>query len=362
MPLSEQDRRRRRRRQNRRGMLLLGVVILIFAAIIALVIWLASLTIGALSEKNPAPEGTVPAPTTTYPALDSAQVAPLMHMGSVLLYDVTHDRVLYEQNADIGIYPASTTKLMTALAACRYGNPNATYTIGSEQALVEWDASRAYLEEGNAYPLAGLLDGLLLPSGADAAYCLAANVARYHENNSNMTDEQAVETFVGYMNAIAAELGCVNTHFVTPDGYHDAAHYTTPRDMLKIARAALKVDAIAQTVRRSESDYGDWSNGNLLVCPDEPYYYADAIGLKTGYTDEAGFCLAAAAERNGVRLIAVMFQSTSTEYRFIDSQALFEQGFALAENPPTTATPRLFNYFDLATAATTAPEANSPAA
>ncbi len=362
MPLSEQDRRRRRRRQNRRGMLLLGVVFLIFAAIIALVIWLAVLAVGALSEKNPAPEGTIPAPTTTYPALDSAQVAPLMHMGSVLLYDVTHDRVLYEQNADIGIYPASTTKLMTALAACGYGNMHASYVIGSEQALVDWDASRAYLEEGKTYSMAAMLDALLLPSGADAAYCLAVNVARHYEKNPNLEDAAAVEAFVGYMNAMAVELGCVNTHFVTPDGYHDDAHYTTPRDMLKIARAALDVDVIAQIVRRSESDYGDWTNGNLLVCPDEPYYYADAIGLKTGYTDEAGFCLAAAAERNGVRLIAVMFKSTSTEYRFIDAQLLFEQGFALAENPPTTATPRLFNYFDLATASTTAPSADSPAA
>ena len=356
MPLSTEERLRRRRRAKRRKRLVLTGLLLVFLCVVALVVWLVVLAVGALGTKNPAPETSIPAPTAAYPTCDPTEVAGQVHMNSILLYDATHHAVLYEQNADAPAYPASTTKLLTALTACRYGNPNATYTISSEQALVEWDASRAYLEEGKAYPLAGLLDGLLLPSGADAAYCLAANVARYHENNPNLTDGQAVEIFVGYMNTLAAELGCTGTHFVTPDGYHDPYHVTTARDMLKIAEAALACEPVAATVKKAESEYGDWENGNLLVCPDEPYYYEYATGLKTGYTDEAGFCLAASAERNGVKLIAIMFQSISTEYRFLDAQNLFERGFALAEHPPTTTVPRLFKYFDTAATAVPAEE------
>ena len=360
MPLTTEERLARRRRAKRRKRLVLTGLLLVFLCIVALVVWLVTLAIGALGNHNPAPDTPVPSATTAYPTCDATEVAAGVHMNSILLYDATHKAVLYEQNADALAYPASTTKLMAALAACRYGDPNASYVIGSEQNLVEWDASRAYLEEGKAYPLAGLLDGLLLPSGADAAYCLAANVARYHENNPNLSDADAVAAFVQYMNDIATELGCTGTHFVTPDGYHDPYHFTTARDMLKIAEAALACEPIAATVKKAESEYGDWENGNLLVCPDEPYYYEYATGLKTGYTDEAGFCLAASAERNGVRLIAIMFQSTSTEFRFLDAQNLFERGFALAEHPPTTTVPRLFKYFDAATANVTEPTASQP--
>ena len=361
MPLNSRERALRRKRAKRRKRLVLTGLFVIVLAIIALIVWLAVLAVDALGTRNPAPDTPIPEPTAAYPTCDPSEVSEQLHMNSVLLYDATHQKVLFEQNADQMAYPASTTKLMAALVSCRYGDQNGAYVIGSEQNLVEWDASRAYLEEGKPYPLAGMLDALLLPSGADAAYCLAVNVARYHEQNPDLSDAQALELFIGYMNATAAELGCTGTHFVTPDGYHDPYHFTTARDMLKIVQAALSCEPIAATVKKEQSEYGDWHNSNLLVRSDDPYYYEYAIGLKTGYTDEAGFCLAAAAERNGVKLIAVLFQSTSTEFRFLDAQNLFERGFALAEHPPTTTTPRLFKYFD--TAATTVPAAeNDPAA
>lgn len=361
MPLTAEERAYRRKRQRRRGRIILGTLFLIFVAIVALIAWLISLTVHALAPSFPVPDGvSMPAPTTTYPSLNAEEVTGRVSMDRIVLFDVTHNTVLFEQNADVRSFPASTTKLLTAIVACQYGDPNATYTIGSEQEFVVWDASRAYLLEDTPYTLAGMLDGLLLPSGADAAYCLAVNVARYHEKNPKLTDEEAVATFVGYMNDTAAKLGCTNSHFVTPDGYHDDNHYSTANDMLKISQKALKIPEIRTSVSTADSPYGDWSNGNTLICPDSGFYYEYATGLKTGTTPEAGFCLAASAEKNGVQLIAVLFLSDNPDARFLDAKTLFEQGFALADNPPTTATPRLFNYFT--TAAPTLPTAALPAA
>ncbi len=363
MPLSSKERERRRKKRRRRGYLILAALFLAFALIVGIIVWVICISVDALSTPSyPAPnrKKPLPVPTTTYPTLNAEEMTKQVSMNNIILYDATHDTVLYEQNADEKSFPASTTKLLTAIVACQYGNPSATYTIGSEQALVEWDASRAYLLEDTSYTLSGMLDGLLLPSGADAAYCLAANVARYHESNPDLTDEEAIATFVGYMNDYAATLGCTNFNFVTPDGYHDDAHYCSARDMLKIAQNALLFPEIRRSVSSPDSDYGDWTNGNALVVPESGFYYEFATGLKTGYTDEAGFCLAACAERNGVQLIAVLYMNESPDTRFIDSRTLFEQGFALAENIPTTAPPELFNY--LTTAAPTTPTTASPAA
>lgn len=360
MPLTAEERAYRRKKRRRRGRLILGALFLVFGLIVAGIVWLVCLTVGALTPSYPAPDTPIPTPTTTYPSLNAEAVSGMVFMNNIILYDATHDTVLFEQNADQQAYPASTTKLLTAIVASQYGDPAATYTIGSEQALVVWDASRAYLEEGKAYPLPAMLDALLLPSGADSAYCLAVNVARYHEKNPSLDDEKAVEAFVGYMNTEAQKLGCTGSHFVTPDGYHDENHYCTARDMLKISKKAMEFPEIYTSASSAKSSFGDWENGNALIIPDSGFYYEYATGLKTGTTPEAGFCLAASAERNGVRLIAVLFLSDNPDTRFLDAKTLFEQGFDLAEHPPTTATPRLFNY--LTTAAPTKPTTASPVA
>lgn len=330
--LTEKEKRRRKYRRRRRIVLLVGVLLL--AGVVALLVWLISL-IGSLFG-GPAPETSEPSDTvtttTTYPTIPDAEVAGQVHMNHILLYDETHDAILYQSGADARAYPASLTKILTAAVAVRYCPADATFVLDTEQYLVEYDASTAYLQPDTAYSLPALLDALLLPSGADAAYCLAANTARIRTGNPDLSDREAVETFIGYMNDLAAELGCTDSHFVTPDGYHDDGHYTTAADMLKIARYAYSLDLIRQCVGQSHSDYGDWYNSNYLVRSDNPnYYYPYATGFKTGYTDEAGFCLAATAEKNGVRLFVILLDSDSTEYRFLDAASLFERGFELAE-------------------------------
>lgn len=349
---TEKEIRRRRIRRRRRIVLLVGVLIL--AALVALLVWLISLIFGLVRGSAPAVSDP-PAPTTTtttYPTLPAAEVAGGLHMNSVLLYDETHDTVLYQANADVRAYPASLTKILTAAVAVRYCPADTLFYIDTEQFLVEWDASTAYLQPETAYSLPAMLDALLLPSGADAAYCLAANTARIRSGNPALSDGEAVETFIGYMNDLAAELGCAHSHFVTPDGYHDDDHYSTAEDMLKIARYAYSFAPIRQSIARIHSDYGDWYNSNYLIRSDDPnYYYPYATGIKTGYTDEAGFCLAAAAEKDGVRLFAILLGSDSTEYRFLDAAALFERGFDLAYQQTTTTFSDYLQFFTTQTAA-----------
>ncbi|MBR3290163.1 MAG: D-alanyl-D-alanine carboxypeptidase [Clostridia bacterium] len=345
--LTEKEKRRRRYRRRRRIVMLVGVLIL--AALVALLVWLISLVGGLIRGNAPAAPAEQPAPvttTTTYPTLPAAEVASQLHMNSVLLYDETHDTVLYQANADTPAYPASLTKMLTAAVAARYCPADTVFYLDTEQALVEWDASTAYLQPDTPYSLPAMLDALLLPSGADAAYCLAANTARIHSGNADLSDTEAVETFIGYMNHIADELGCTHSHFVTPDGYHRDDHYSTAADMLKIARYAYSFDLIRQSVSRVHSDYGDWYNSNYLIRSDDPnYYYPYATGFKTGYTDEAGFCLAATAEKDGVRLFAILLGSDSTEYRFLDAAALFERGFDLAYQQTTTTFSDYLQFF-----------------
>ncbi|MBP5303984.1 MAG: D-alanyl-D-alanine carboxypeptidase [Clostridia bacterium] len=348
-PLTERELRRRRHRRRKR--IVLSIFFLLLVLIVILIVSLTQLTVGLVQDciwyqPKETPTGTT---TTTYPTLDYASVDSVLNMYSAILYDATHDKILFEKNPNDVVYPASLTKMLTAIVACEFCPDNTTFTIGDEQELVAWDASTAYLQPDTPYTKEEVLQALLLPSGADAAYCIAANVAKVHENNMQMDSQQAIDTFIGYMNSYAVEIGCTNSHFVTPDGYHDPDHHTTASDMLIIARKAVSYPLIKKIVATHQ--VGEWINGNLLLDPEDAGYYPYANGIKTGYTDEAGFNLAASATRNGVELYAILIGSTSPEYRFFNASTLFEMGFNLAENPPTTTT-AFHDYFDYFTVST----------
>lgn len=339
---SQRSKSRRARRRKRR---ITGFILfLVFAIIVVLLVWLIKSTVGFISAKiDDSNYEPVPTVTTTYPTLKADAVDPSVTVGHVVLYDATHDKVLYARTPDEVCYPASLTKILTAYVACQYCTEKNTFTIGTEQEMVVWDASRAYLEEGKAYTLKEVLQGLLLPSGADAAYLLATNVPRIHENNPNLSDKDALDIFVQYMNTTAKSLGCTNSNFITPDGYHDMYHYTTASDMLCITKAAMEKPLIKEIVCSSSA--GQWENTNALLQSNDPNYYPYAIGIKTGFTDEAGYNLAACAERNGVTLYTILIGGPGPDDRFTNSKNLFELGFDLAENPPTTTT-TFHDYFD----------------
>ncbi|MBR5155771.1 MAG: D-alanyl-D-alanine carboxypeptidase [Clostridia bacterium] len=251
---------------------------------------------------------------------------------AAILIDAQTGNVLFEKNAGKKMYPASTTKIMTALVALdavkneeiSLAQP-LTLSDGAYKTL-DPDGSSIALKVGEAMTLEGLLQGLLIASGNDAAMTIAEGIAG--------TSEQ----FVARMNEKAAALGLKDTHFVNPHGLHHAEHFTTARDMAKLAQEAMKNDIFRQIVECAHiylpatnmSDQRYFINTNNLVSRMRyPYYfYEKATGIKTGSTDQAGYCLVSSAEDRGKSVIAVVFNAEDISVSHNESKAVLEHGLA----------------------------------
>lgn len=227
---------------------------------------------------------------------------------SAALMDADSGRILYAQNADARMLIASTTKIMTALVAIEEGDLSRTVRVSREAAYTE--GSSMYLAEGEQVTLETLLYGLLLCSGNDAAVAIAQGV-------SGSTDG-----FVRLMNEKARELGMEDTSFANPNGLDDEKHYSTARDMAKLACAAVRNETLLRIASTRSITIGGrtMTNHNKLLS-----YMPGCIGLKTGYTRAAGRTLVSCAERNGQRLVAVTLQDGND---WADHQALYEYGFS----------------------------------
>ena len=223
-----------------------------------------------------------------------------------VLYCADDDEYLYAHNMDRKISIASTTKLLTAALAVKYLDPNTMITVGGEIAFIKPESTVAQLWTGQRLTAEQLLYGLILPSGNDAAYVVAVNVARAANPGKTLTDEQAVSTFVGMMNSYAAQIGMTSSHFANPEGWDDEMHYSTLSDMLKLTRHALGIPLIAsvvsthyKTVQCASGDTVSWMNTNELLDPNNANYVPEAIGVKTGTTEDAGCCVIAAVKHGG---------------------------------------------------------------
>lgn len=233
---------------------------------------------------------------------------PSVSASAAVLMDRESGRVLYEKSAHERRSIASITKLMTALVAVEL-HPDLSSTVTVEREWTGAEGSSMYLKPGEEVSLEGLLYGLLLSSGNDAALAIAGYCAG------------DVESFVAEMNKAAARLGMNDTHFANPNGLDDPDHYSTAYDMALLARAVLdreELRTIAST--RSISIAGrSLTNHNKLL-----WRYEGCTGLKTGYTDEAGRTLVSSALREGQELIAVTLNAPSD---WADHAALFDYGF-----------------------------------
>ena len=282
------------------------------------------------------------APETTAPAAEEAVEYPIdMQISSkyAVVYDVTTNTVLYAKNAEEKCYPASTTKLLTAALALAYADDAFVFTAGDELDFVNPGSSLAYLNKGSQLSTEMMIDALMLPSGNDAAYVTAANIGRVIADNPNMSDEGAVKEFVTMMNRKAKRIGAQNTHFANPDGFHDDNHYTTAMDMLKIALYAKDCDMIAESVQKVEltqtflsGEVIYWKNSNVMINPYSQFYYCYSKGMKTGMTDEAGYCVVELAERYDHQIIAVVLGGENAASRWNDTIALLDKAFVIARD------------------------------
>lgn len=227
--------------------------------------------------------------------------------------------VLYDHNAHRRTAPASTTKMMTAIVAVR--NADLSMEVLIDESDIVGEASMG-LWAGEVVTLRGLLYGLLLPSGNDAAHAIARTIGT---RTGRETPEEAVRNFVDMMNETAREFQLRNTHFQNPHGLDEWGHYSTPFDLAIILRAALNYPIIKQimTTRSIHVDGHDLWNGNRLVSMRD-----DMLGGKTGYTEDAMFCLAAAAFRDGRFVIAVVTRDYGDTW-FWDVSNLLDYGLEL---------------------------------
>ena len=210
-------------------------------------------------------------------------------------------------------------------------NLDTTFTVGNEINLAEEGSSLAYLVQGEEISLKDLLYGLMLPSGNDAAYTIAVNVARILTGNPILTDNEAVTYFVNLMNEKAQEIGIVNSHIEVPDGNHNKNHYVTAQDMMRLLIYAQRVDILKQVA--STQSYSTtaltgqehtWINTNKLLDQNSYYYYEGVNGFKTGFHDDAGNCLIVTANINSREVFLIIMKSETDDTRYQDATTLLD--------------------------------------
>lgn len=271
-------------------------------------------------------------PPTQPPQVDIATQWGL-YSKKFFVYDCAAETFLMTYGESQRLYPASITKLFSAYVALKYVDPETVITAGNELDLVAADSSKAQIQKGHRLKASMLIEGMMLPSGNDAAYILAVAAARAYTENPDLPAAAAIATFAQMMNETAADVGLTGSHFVNPDGYHADDHYTSFTDLVVIAKLALADPVISkytatatEKVRYESGETIEWTNTNLMVNPTSTYYLPNALGLKTGSTSSAGQCLLSAFQvaENRVVIFGV-FGGTSRNGRFADTIRLYQE-------------------------------------
>ena len=251
---------------------------------------------------------------------------------NVLLVDAETGLVLFEKNADERAYPASTTKIMTGILTVENmtrDDLQEKITVGDE--VRKFSSANTLLGNREGEELRGvdLLYSMMILSANDSAATLACHIGG------------SIEGFASMMNAKAAELGLESTNFVNPHGLHDENHYTTARDMAKLAAFALKNERLMSVINtgsyncpptnKRKDEKLIYSTNRFIT--DNPKYedfrWSPVTGMKTGSTNAAKGCLVTSAEKDGKKLVCVLFGDGSRNYerRWTESRALLEYGF-----------------------------------
>jgi len=261
------------------------------------------------------------------PTLDSQSAAPIvpaapeLAASSYLLIDASSGAVLVEHNADEALPPASLTKMMTSYIASqeiKRGQIGESDPVLVSEKAWRMGGSKMFIKVGNQVPVIDLLRGVIIQSGNDASIALAEHIAG------------SEDAFADMMNGQAKRLGMNNSYFVNATGWPAEGHYSSARDLAILARAIIEDDPKEHYKIYGEKEFV-WNeirqpNRNLMLWRD-----STVDGLKTGHTEEAGYCLVASAKREDMRLISVVMGTTSEQARAAETQKLLTWGFRFFE-------------------------------
>ena len=281
------------------------------------------------------------------PGAEASEDLKELEATNVLLVSLTEElntkEILYDRGSEELIYPASTMKMLTALTALDIADPDEKVIVGLELFLVPYDASRAGIHIPMRLTVRELLEGMLLPSGADAAYALAAYCGRKLKDDWKYDPPEAIACFVEAMNQKAASLGAEHTTAVNVDGYDAQGQMSTAQDILVVAQAFLKQPVLAEICAMPEAVLDSAMganikvrNSNELLHEDSGYYIQDASGIKTGTTSKAGSCLVSSFEIQGDQYVCIVMNS-SCYGRYTDTRKLYERCLAKTSLMPDRA-------------------------
>lgn len=261
------------------------------------------------------------APVASWAAESVVPAAPQLAAKAWVLMDGASGQILVENNSDQRLPPASLTKLMTAYIATKEiegGRIKEDDQVTVSEHAWRTGGSRMFIKLGSQVSVTDLLHGIIIQSGNDASVALAEHIAG------------SEDAFADMMNNTAQKLGMSNSHFMDATGLPNPEHYSSAHDMALLARAIIYGEPTHYAIYAQKEFF--WNNikqpnRNLLLWRDKT-----VDGLKTGHTDEAGYCLVASAVRDGQRMIAVVFGTNSEQARAAETQKLLTYGFRFFES------------------------------
>lgn len=267
-------------------------------------------------------------PAETEPETDGKSPKISIDAGASILVNAETGEIIHAENEKEKKFPASTTKIMTALLVLEKCNLSDVVTMQDEDFTdVKNGASNAGLKVGEKITVENLLYCLLLPSGNEAANALARVTGG------------SLDEFVQMMNDRAKELGCVNTHFANPNGLHDDNHYSCAYDLCLIAQQAMQNSTFATIVNTAQKKLPAtnmnaeriiYTTNQLILSSYSSIYYDNCYGIKTGHTSQAGYCLVSYAKQSGYTYYSVVLGAKAgSEYAgsFTETKRLFEWAF-----------------------------------
>ena len=266
---------------------------------------------------------------------------PVVGAESAILMEAETGTILYSKNIHQQQYPASTTKILTALIASERCGMDEIVTFSNDAVFdTPRDSSHIAMNPGEELTMEQSLNAILIRSANEVCYAVAEHI-------TGTTDWQV---FSDIMNERASELGCLNSHFVNPNGLPDENHYTTAYDLAMIGRGFFANEMLCKITLSKRIDFpvteklpkGKLENNIMKIIPGGEYAYEYLVGCKTGYTDIARSCLVSCAEKEGMKLICVVMHDESP-YQYQDTIALFDYGFSNFEKINVSKTETKYN-------------------